>query len=334
METSPFTCPVHRVQLEQEAECLVCPTAPDACGYPIVDGIPRFVPQDNYAKSFGVQWRRFAKTQLDSHSGLRVSERRLHESTQWPRNLEGEKILEVGSGSGRFTEVLLRTGANVFSFDFSSAVETTVVNNRSSRLVACQADIFSIPFPDGFFDKVICLGVLQHTPAPEAAFRSIARKVRNGGQLVVDIYPLEIRYLASMAGKYLFRPLFRALFRVCGETRMLRYFEWHTRALLPVRDALARGPRWLKIVSHLVPVADYTGLPLEPADRLEWCVQGTYDWYGARYDKPQSLRTLRRWFIEAGFERLCFDHTGFFVGRGVKVGASSELGRYAANLAV
>lgn len=33
--------------------------------YPIVAGVPRFVPPENYAETFGFQWRTFARTQLD-----------------------------------------------------------------------------------------------------------------------------------------------------------------------------------------------------------------------------------------------------------------------------
>src|SRR5687768_18269322 len=39
-----------------------------ACGnvYPITKGVPRFVPQDAYAQSFGYQWNWFRTVQLDS----------------------------------------------------------------------------------------------------------------------------------------------------------------------------------------------------------------------------------------------------------------------------
>ena len=45
----------------------------DGTRWPVRDGIPRFVPEDNYAESFGFQWNRFPGTQLDSVSGLAVS---------------------------------------------------------------------------------------------------------------------------------------------------------------------------------------------------------------------------------------------------------------------
>ena len=45
--------------------------------YPIVSRIPRFVAAQNYAAAFGAQWNMFPRTQLDSHSGITVSESRL-----------------------------------------------------------------------------------------------------------------------------------------------------------------------------------------------------------------------------------------------------------------
>ena len=82
--------------------------------------------------------------------------------------------MEAGSGAGRFTEVLLQTGAEVFSFDYSNAVEANLSNNGEKlNLHLFQGDILNIPFPEEYFDKVICLGVLQHTPDPEKAFISL-----------------------------------------------------------------------------------------------------------------------------------------------------------------
>src|SRR5690348_11333582 len=61
----------------------------DRCGkeYPVTGGIPRFVPRENYASGFGLEWTRHARTQYDSYSGIPVSEQRLFSQTRWPRDL-------------------------------------------------------------------------------------------------------------------------------------------------------------------------------------------------------------------------------------------------------
>ena len=53
--------------------------------YPIVGAIPRFVPSENYASTFGFQWNRFRKTQLDSHTGLPISKERFCYPLFWWR---------------------------------------------------------------------------------------------------------------------------------------------------------------------------------------------------------------------------------------------------------
>ena len=100
----------------------------DASGsrFPVVRGIPRICDPDNYASNFGVQWNKFDRTQLDlSTEGLALNCDRLFKETGWSaRDLAGQDILEVGSGAGRFTRVLLaETQARVWSVDYSDAVD-------------------------------------------------------------------------------------------------------------------------------------------------------------------------------------------------------------------
>jgi SAM-dependent methyltransferase len=163
--------------------------------HPIVDGIPRFVSSDNYASAFGEQWVRFPKTQLDSHSGIPVSEVRLERCLRGSlRVLRGKLVLEAGSGAGRFTELLLKHGAIVDSFDFSAAVAANASNNGTHpRLTLVQADIRRIPFTAESYDCVLCLGVIQHTPDPEESIASLWSRVRPGGQLVFDHYRWKLR---------------------------------------------------------------------------------------------------------------------------------------------
>lgn len=175
----------------------------DGRRYPIVAGIPRFVPAENYARAFGLQWKRFPKTQLDSHTGLRLSEDRLARCLRGDlTELAGKRVLEAGSGAGRFTEILLKYGATVDSFDYSAAVEANAANNGGHpKLTLVQADIRRIPFPPASYDVVVCLGVLQHTPDPEESIRCLWERVKPGGVLVIDHYRRKLRnYLPPPIG--------------------------------------------------------------------------------------------------------------------------------------
>jgi 2-polyprenyl-3-methyl-5-hydroxy-6-metoxy-1,4-benzoquinol methylase len=158
--------------------------------YPIIRGIPRFVSDENYSADFGAQWNMFPKTQLDSFTGAANSKTRLARCLLGNlAGLKNKKVLEAGCGAGRFTEILLKYGALVHSFDYSNAVEANAKNNgHYEHLVLVQADIRKMPFPKAYYDYVICLGVLQHTPDPEESIRSLWEMVRPGGALVVDCY--------------------------------------------------------------------------------------------------------------------------------------------------
>ena len=51
--------------------------------------------------------------------------------------------------------------------DASSAVDAARANlGEQDRLHLAQADLFDLPFDEGAFDRVLCFGVVQHTPDP------------------------------------------------------------------------------------------------------------------------------------------------------------------------
>src|SRR5262249_5869165 len=97
--------------------------------YPVTEYIPRFVSVHNYASGFGLQWAKHARTKHDSYTGVPISKTRFFEATRWPSFLPGQTILEVGSGSGRFTAHAAATGAMVVSIDISNAVESNYALN-------------------------------------------------------------------------------------------------------------------------------------------------------------------------------------------------------------
>lgn len=140
-----FACPVHGCVLLQTPDSLACPQGDF---FAIRNGIPRFVDGSTYADAFGVQWKTYRLTQLDSYSGVPVTRNRVRRclgQDLW-RNLAGKRVLECGCGAGRFTEVLLDRGACVISVDLSDAVEANLQNfPETSRHQVAQADILRLP---------------------------------------------------------------------------------------------------------------------------------------------------------------------------------------------
>ena len=291
---SLFVCPKCRHgALENQISELLCNSC--SATYPVLDGVPRFVDEDHYCQSFGYQWELHRRTQLDSCTGLSLSRERLEAVTGWGnQSLAGQKVLEAGSGAGRFTEILETTGADVFSFDLSRAVESNAGRRAgAANLTLFQGDIFNIPFDDGSFDHVLCFGVLQHTPDPEAAFTCLSRMVKPGGRLYVDVY--ELNWRSYLQWKYLLRPVTTRM----EQRRLYRLVSRAVDLLLPV--AVLASRRLGRVGRRLLPIAQYSHLGIDPEINREWAVLDTFDWYAPAHDHPQSLKSVRSWFRKIGF---------------------------------
>ncbi len=267
--------------------------------FPIRRGTPRFCPPENYADTFGYQWNTFSDTQLDSRRGWdQRSRRRLFQETRWPDDLRGQRILEAGSGAGRFTEVLAATGAEIFSFDYSAAVDANRrTNGHNPNVAFAQADIYHPPFAPGSFDKVLCLGVLQHCPHPRRAFESLVGMLKPGGEIVVDVYRLSFK--TFLWGKHYLRPVTRLLPPRAQHAFVKAHLGW----AYPVTGAVHRalGLRAGRYASWVLAVADFRGLPdVDDALARELAELDTLDMLAPRYDRPKTIATVRGWFRAAG----------------------------------
>lgn len=308
-----YACPKCHVPLQRssdkagDGEWLACD---GGHRFPIVGGQARFVESDGYAASFGLQWEIHARDQLDSATGASLSRDRFFRGTRWPQRMPGELILEAGCGSGRFTEVLLSTGARVFSFDYSGAAAVAHRAFSSQGASICQASIYEMPYRPGSFDRVFCFGVLQHCPDVHKAFLMLAGMVRPGGHLAVDVYDrcrmwlnarYRIRWLTKRVDK-------QRLHRWCE-----RLVPLYVKMMPPLHP-------WNQL---LFPIKDYRGaLPgLSLEQQLRWSVLDTFDALSPEYDQPQYLSTMKNWASEAGL----VDIDAQYGGNGIELRARQPL---------
>lgn len=261
-------------------------------------GIPRFCPRENYAESFGYQWNQFSTTQLDSKSDWGPqSEKRLYEETHWPRDLTGHRILEAGSGMGRFTEVLARTGARLCTFDYSTAVDANRRNNGQYKNVSfAQADIYNPPYEFASFDRVLCIGVIQHCPDPKGAFMSLVRFLKPGGEIVIDHYRLW--WKSFVMGKYYMRPVTRKM----SPRALHKFVRFHVGWVYPFTGMIYRLlGRPVRGLAWGLGMADYRGIyNIGDAALREHALLDTFDMLAPAYDKPKTAWMIRKWFNEAG----------------------------------
>jgi len=254
---------------------------------------------DTYSDAFGLQWKAFRRTQLDSHTHTTLSldrARRCLGEECWSllNRQQRTDVLEVGCGAGRFTEVLLRTGAFVTSVDLSTAVEANQENfppDEYHRIL--RADVRRLPFSPGHFDVVFCLGVIQHTPDPEATIEKLYEQVRPGGWLVIDHYAYNLSSVTKSA------PLFRMVLRRMPPDRGLQWTERLVNTFFPLHRAVRHHRVAQALLSRVSPVLSYYhAFPLNDELQREWALLDTHDsltdWYKHARTKGQIRRTLQQ----------------------------------------
>jgi len=257
--------------------------------------------QDNYTNNFGFQWNKFTKTQIDNqNSNLTLSKSRFFAQTHWDKeDLIGKDILEVGSGAGRFSQIVLDyTNANLYSIDYSNAVEANYKNNghHGDRLYLFQASIYEMPFEPSQFDKVFCFGVLQHTPDVEKSISSLISMAKPGAEVIIDFYPIK-GWWTKLHAKYIFRPITKKW----TNEKLLQKIEKNVNWMIILSARLQKIK--LGFLRRFIPIVDIYGtLPknLSPQELKEWCILDTFDMFSPQYDQPQKIKTITKIFEKYG----------------------------------
>ncbi len=285
--------------------------------YPVVNKVIDFENSSNYADNFGDQWTRFPKLQLDSFTGTSISKNRFFGALKVePKDLKGKFILDVGCGTGRFAEIALKAGAYVIGLDYSAAAHVASKNLENyENFRAIRGDIYKLPFKENSFDIVYCLGVLQHTPNVEKAFKSLPPLVKKSGYLVVDYYWKRLRTFLFSGWKYPIRLITSKL----KETTVLKMLRFIHPFVYPISFYTSKLPYIGKALSRLLPVVNYTNDYPELGNELlrEWSFLDTYDNWAPKYDQPQTVDTVMKWASESGLEDVSCEHVGHLVVRGL-----------------
>src|SRR5208337_2131969 len=261
----------------------VCPACKRA--YPNVEGIARFVEAQHYAASFGYQWHRYQKTQLDTDNDeTRESERHfLMKTALRPEDLKGKLVLDVGCGMGRFAEVATRWGARVVGVDLSAAAEVAAKNLADRDFVAFQADVFALPFAPESFDVIYSIGVLHHTPDCERAVKILPQYLKPGGRLAVWLYSGYNKW-------YRFSDIYRKV-----TTRVSpRSLHGFLRVAVPVINSVDSGLRALPLVGRPVSEIVRHVFPVNRNPQRSWRILDTFDWYSPTYQSKHTYEQVFR----------------------------------------
>jgi SAM-dependent methyltransferase len=100
-------------------------------------------------------------------------------------DLVGRRVLEVGSGTGRFAAALAER-ARVWAVDPSPEM-LAVAGERAPDVRFKQASAEALPFKDGWFERAT-MWLVVHLVDRSRAFRELRRVLGSGGRLVIATF--------------------------------------------------------------------------------------------------------------------------------------------------
>jgi len=106
------------------------------------------------------------------------------------RQHEGERVLEIGCGTGCDLLQFARHGALATGVDITPGHLKLARQRVGNLATALYGDGRDLPFPDASFDYVYSHGVLHHSDEPRKVVQEIFRVLRPGGRFNIHVYAL------------------------------------------------------------------------------------------------------------------------------------------------
>ncbi len=317
------------------------------CGerYPVVDGIPRFVPnalslhpgfvkkypdalgmkasngrEDLFKEVHGSTQERFSYEWMRYPGSLPEDKPVFLDETQIPPDeWRGKRIMDAGCGMGRYSRVAHELGADVVAIDLGTAlIRLKDLADQSDRMHIVQGNLMSPPIKKESFDIVYSLGVIHHTPSAHATFKKLAELVKPGGQISVWVYGTNGPYANFKTNPLKSSRAFLGALRwpvwLIGH---IREFLSDTLRLVTVHlpHSLVYGISYPLAALGKVPGLKYLTFSVHPLWRVR--VQENFDWLSPPYQSHHTKEELSGWNEACGFKVLRILPHGFVPKPGV-----------------
>ncbi|MEO5324003.1 class I SAM-dependent methyltransferase [Mesorhizobium sp. CC13] len=221
----------------------------------------------------------------------------------------GEKVLDVGCGTGSLTFTLAETAdlAGIAAIDFSPVfVAAAEARNTDPRIKISQADACDLPFADASFDRALALLVLHFVPEAGKAVAEMRRVTRPGGvvaatvwdhlggmpgmRMVVDTVAALSEGGRQLRARYCFQPMMQPgeMARTFGEQGLSNVSETE---LMIRMDYAGFDDFWAPISAGEGPLGKYVAsLGAAERARTEVAVRDAYE--AGRPDGPRSFANV------------------------------------------
>ena len=263
--------------------------------YEIINSIPRFINKENYSNNFGWQWNKWASVQFE-HSNINkpmegYTTRMFNQITEWNKeNLSEKIVLDMGCGSGRFTDVVLSNGGYVIAVDNSSAIDAAKDNLKENldKALFVQADVLNLPIKDNVVDLSFSIGVLHHTPDPLKGIKESFRTLKKNGEFALSVYSKNTNYDLTMV--HLWRKVFRATWPIFRHYPPLIY----SYLFGGLNHYLAKLNRFLTYPIKII-------FPTISLPDLRWSILDTFDSITTSYQSSHTFYEVYNWLKDSGY---------------------------------
>jgi SAM-dependent methyltransferase len=165
-------------------------------------------------------------------------------------------VLDCGCGTGFATRLLLGRTRELHALDFSAAsLEELKRKFPGAPIQTAHGDVRKLPYPDGYFDRVLVANVLQHLTPPDQrlAVAEVMRVLKSGGRYSVSVHHFSVE--KQRAGwKKEGRPGGKAevdyIFRYTrdelaahfpgGKVRAIGFYGWPSQVQMPITRLAGR----------------------------------------------------------------------------------------------
>ena len=263
--------------------------------YEIINSIPRFIDKENYSNNFGWQWNKWASGQFE-HSNINkpmegYTSKMFNQITEWDKeNLSEKIVLDMGCGSGRFTDVVLSNGGYVIAVDNSSAIDAAKDNLKENldKALFVQADVLNLPIKDNVVDLSFSIGVLHHTPDPLKGINESYRTLKENGEFALSVYSKNTNYDLTMVR--LWRKVFRSTWPIFRQYPPLIY----SYLFGGVNHYLAKLNRFLTYPIKIL-------FPTISLPDIRWSILDTFDSITTSYQSSHTFYEVYNWLKESGY---------------------------------
>lgn len=91
-------------------------------------------------------------------------------------------ILDIGCGGGFLSNYLAEQGHRVTGIDLSNqSLEVAKKHDRTNTVCYLHANAYQLPFPDGSFDAVCAMDILEHIEEPQKLIQEASRLLSKDG---------------------------------------------------------------------------------------------------------------------------------------------------------